>query len=263
MSRKTLFAFLIVIIVTFLISSCSNPAKDYEPIQQFQRTTELSITGTSDDVSNIKSCQNVIDALQNFTKDHPEGEWNLTAKTALTSWQTKKDSLQEVVKSKSDFDRIQKLQDATENIMQYSFDYDVRTKSCEDMTQALEQFLSKHPKSEWNACVQTALMSWKSKEDNLVRQLGSLFNKLYNVMEQRATDEAKKVHPRSAVEKVQIESSNTNTTGGNIQVIRSYAIRMHSTLVSKDIFKLDITVYGNIVPESKQVFIDDYTKVDE
>ncbi len=38
---------------------------------------------------------------------------------------------------------------------------------------------------------------------------------------------------------------------------------MHSTMISKDIFKLDITVYGNIVPESKQIFVDDYTKVDE
>ncbi len=201
MSLKTLYTLLVVIMVMLLMSSCSNPTKDYEPIQQLQRITEQSITGTSDDAANIKSCQSVIDALQNFTKDHPEGEWNVTAKTALTNWQTKRDSIQEVVKSKSDFDRIQDLQEATENIMQYSFDYDVRTKSCEDMTQALEQFLSKHSKSEWTACVQTALMSWKSKEDNLIRQLGSLFNKLSNLMEQRATDEAKKVHPVT-VEKV-------------------------------------------------------------
>jgi len=263
MSFRTLYAFLAVIILTFFIGSCSNPGKDYDRVQRIQRTIEQSIVGTNDDAANIKSCQNVIDALQIFIKDHPDGEWNLTAREALTSWQTRRDSMQEVVKSKSDFDRIQELQEATENIMQYSFDYDVRTKSCEDMTQALEQYLSKHPKSEWSTCVQTTLMSWKSKEDNLIRQLSSLFNKLSNLMEQRATEEAKKVHPRSNVEKLQIESTNTNTTGGNIKVIRSYAVRMHSATISKDIFKLDITVYGTIVPESKQVFVDDYTKVDE
>lgn len=263
MALKNLYKILAVVIFTFLLSSCSNPKKDYEPVQQLQKTTEQSIASTRDDAANIKSCQNVIDALKNFIKDHPEGEWNLTATTSLTGWQAKADSIQEIVNSQMDFEKIQKLQAAAEDVMQHSSDYAVEIKNCDDMTEQLQQYISKHPKSDWSASAQTALMSWKSRKAHIEQQLNSLIMKVANLMEQRVRQEAKKVHPMSNIEKLQIESSNTSAIGGNIKVTSIVAVRMRGAIFGKDIFKLEITVSGEIVPESKQVFVDDDVKVVE
>ncbi len=263
MSLKILYPFLAVLIITILMSSCSNPQKDYEPVQQLQKTTEQGIINTTDNDVNIKSCQTVIAALKNFIKDHPQGEWNITATIALYSWQTKMDSMQEVVNSKLDFEKIQKLQQAAEDVMQHSSDYAVQMKSCDDMTEQLQQYVSKHPKGDWIASAQTTLMSWKSRKANITQQLNSLIMKLSNLIEQRVRQEAKKVHPMSNIEKLQVESTNTNAIGGNIKVTSIVAVRMRGAIFGKDIFKLEITVSGEIVPESKQVFVDDDVKVVE
>lgn len=263
MSLKILYPFLVVVILTLLMSSCSNPKKDYEPVEQLQKTTEQSIVSTTDDPTNIKSCQNVIDALQNFIKDHPEGEWNLTATAALASWQAKRDSMQEIVNAKLDFDKIQKLQQADEDVMQRSFDYAVRMKSCGDMIEELQQYLSKYPKSDWTTSAQTSLMSWKSREANLTQQFSSLFHKLDDLMVKRAKLEAQKQHRLSNIVDFKTESTNKNSVGGNIKVTTVYAVRMVGSIMHKSIFKLDITVSGGIVPESKQVFVDDNVKVVE
>ena len=54
MALKNLYKILAVVIFTFLLSSCSNPKKDYEPVQQLQKTTEQSIAihGTTLPTSN-------------------------------------------------------------------------------------------------------------------------------------------------------------------------------------------------------------------
>ena len=263
MTYRLLYTFLLFIIITFLISSCSSPKKDYEPVQQLLAATEQNISGTSDAAANIKSCQSVIDVLQNFIKAHPEGEWNITAKTALNVWQIKRDSLQEVVNRTLDFEKIQKLQGAAEDVMQHSFDYAVQMKSCDDMIGILQEYLLNHTKSDWSTSVQTSLMSWKSRKTNLVQQLGSLFNKLSKLMEERAIQEAEKVHQMSNVEKIQLERSDTASVGGNINITKVYAVRMVGSIAGKHIFKLDITVSGSINPETKQTFVNDHVKVVE
>ena len=101
--------------------------------------------------------------------------------------------------------------------MQHSSDYAVEIKNCDDMTEQLQQYISKHPKSDWSASAQTALMSWKSRKAHIEQQLNSLIMKVANLMEQRVRQEAKKVHPMSNIEKLQIESSNTSAIGGNIK----------------------------------------------
>lgn len=187
----------------------------------------------------------------------------MTAKTALQSWQGKRDSIQELINSKSDFDEIQTLQAAAEEVMQHSSDYAVQMKSCDNMINSLQQFLGKHHQGEWNSSAQTALMSWKSRKANLILHFSYLLNKLSKLMSQRAIVEAKKVHRMSNIEKTQLASSETTSVGGNIVVTSVYAIRMRGSIIGKSIFKLGVTVTGGIVPESKQVFVSDSVKVVE
>ncbi len=174
-ATKTLLSLLVILI----LSSCSNPKKDYESVQQLQSSAEQSIQGTSDDAAKLKSCDDVIKALDEFTKNHSDGEWNATAKTALQNWQTKRASIQESINRKLDFDAVQKLQDAAEEVMQHSTDYAVRMKSCDDMINSLQTYVSKHPEGEWTTSAKTSLMSWESRKTTLDRELSSLSNKLF------------------------------------------------------------------------------------
>ena len=274
MTFTILRPFLFFAVVTFLLSSCSNPKKDYESVQRLQIATEQTIAITSDGAAKLKSCDSVITALQKFMKKHAEGEWNLTAKAALENWQAKrdsiskswqatKDSLQEVASRRTDFEEIQKLQDAAEDVMQHSFDYAVRMKSCADMINTLQDYLLKHPTSEWSTSAETALMSWKSRRAALVQELGSLFNKLSLLMKRRAIQEAQKVHSWSNVEKVQLEKSATTTVGASIHVTTTYAVRMVGAIVRSSIFKLEITVSGGIDPETRRPFVDENVRVVE
>ena len=261
-ATKPLLSLLFVLVV-LVLASCSNPKKDYEPIQQLQSTSEQSIQGTSDDAAKLKSCDDVIKALDEFIKNHPEGEWNATAKTALQNWQTKRISIQENINRILDFEAIQKLQDAAEQVMQHSTDYVVRTKSCNDIINSLQTYISKHPEGDWTASAKTALMSWESRKTTLEQELSSLSNRLYGQMKDRAIVEAQRVHGMSNVEEVRLDKRDKKAIGANIQVTDVYAIRMRGAILRSSIFKLKITVSGGIDPATKRVFVDDNVVVEE
>ncbi|MBI1804759.1 MAG: hypothetical protein HY033_13545 [Ignavibacteriae bacterium] len=261
-TTKTCPAILFTFVLLFL-SSCSNPKKEYEPVQQLQTTAEQSIQGTSDDAAKLKSCDDVIRALQEFIQNHPEGEWNTTAKSALGNWQSKRASIQEAVNRKLDFEEVQKLQDAAEQVMQHSTDYVVWMKSCDDMINSLQTYLTKHSEGEWNTSAKTALMSWQSRKSTLEQELSTLGNKLFGMMKDRAMHEAKSRHGLSNIEEVRLDSRDKKTVGANIQVTDVYAIRMRGALLGTSIFKLKVTVSGNIDPEIKRVFVNENATVEE
>lgn len=254
------FLFFLAILV---LASCSNPKKDYEPIQQLQTASEQSIQGTSDDAIKLKSCDDVIKALDEFIKNHPEGEWNSTAKTDLASWKSKRTYIQESINSKLDFGAIQKLQAAAEQIMQHSNDYVVRQKNCDEIISTLQSYISKYPEGAWTTAAKTSLLSWQSRKTTLEQELSSLINRLSNQMRDRAISEAKKVHRMSNIEEVRLDKRNSRTSGANISVTEVYAIRMRGAIIGSSIFKLNITVSGQIDPATKQVFVDDNDIVEE
>ncbi|MCJ7457421.1 MAG: hypothetical protein MUP17_00305 [candidate division Zixibacteria bacterium] len=263
MRPTKIYSSLLFVLVALLLTSCSNPKKDYEPIKLLQITTEQSIQGTSDDSAKLKACEDVIKALQEFVKRHPKGEWNITANSALESWQSKKASIQENINRKLDFEAVQKLQDAAEQIMQHSTDYAVRMKSCDDIINSLQTYISKHPEGEWTTSAKTALMSWESRKATLEQELSSLSNKLYGLLKERAIQEANKVHRMSNIEEVRLDSRDKKAVGANIQVTDVYAIRMRGAIIRSSIFKLKVTVSGGIVPETKRVFVDESATVEE
>lgn len=274
MTSRILRSFLLLTVLALVLNSCSNPQKDYEPVQQLQLASERAIASTMDDSTKLKYSDSVIVAIKDFINNHPKGEWNLTAKSALENWQGKRDSiykslqvtndsLQEVMNRETDFEEIQKLQMAAEDVMQHSFDYSVRMKSCSDMINALQSYLVKHPTGEWSTSVQTSLMSWKSRRSELVQGLRSLLDMLSSLMKQRAIQEAQKVHNWSNVERVQLEKSDTTTVGGFIHVTSTYAVRMVAALMRSSIYKMEITVSGSIDPEAKRPFVDSNVRVVE
>lgn len=263
MRPTKIYPSLLFVLVALLLTSCSNPKKDYEPIKLLQITAEQSIQGTSDDSAKLKVCEDVIKALQEFVKRHPNGEWNITANSALENWQSKRASIQENINRKLDFEAVQKLQDAAEQIMQHSTDYAVRMKSCDDIINSLQTYISKHPEGEWTTSAKTALMSWESRKATLEQELSSLSNKLYGLLKERAIQEAKKVHSMSNIEEVRLDSRDNKAVGANIQVTDVYAIRMRGAIFGSQIFKLKVTVSGSIVPETKGVFVDKSATVEE
>ncbi len=274
MTFRILCSFILLTVLVLVFNSCSNPQKDYEPVQQLQLASEHAIVSTSDDSTKLKYSDSVIVAIKDFINNHPKGEWNLTAKSALEHWQAKRDSiykslqvrndsLQEVMSRETDFEEIQKLQVAAEDVMQHSSDYAVRMKSCSDMMNALQSYLVKHPTGEWSTSVQTSFLSWKSRRAELVQGLRSLLDMLSSLMKQRAIQEAQKVHNWSNVESVQLEKSDTTTVGGLIHVTSTYAVRMVAALMRSSIYKLEITVSGSIDPEAKRPFVDSNVRVVE
>ncbi len=257
-TKNLLFVFIIL-----FIYSCSNPEKDYEPLQQQQTTAEQKLQNTSDDAARVNICDDVIAELDKFIKEHPEGEWNLTAKTALQSWQSKRGEFQENINLKMDFEEIQKLQDAAEQVMQHSTDYAVRMKNCDDIITAMQNYVTKHSKGEWTTSVNTALMSWESRKTSLDAELNTLYNSLYAKMRDKAITTAKRVHNFSNIETVTLKDREKQTEGSNLQVKDIYAVRMRGKIFGSSIFKLDITVIGGINPETKAIYVNEDAKVDE
>lgn len=252
----------LLVLILLLLGSCSNAGKDYEPILQLQLSADQSIESTSDDAAKLKFCDEVIDALEGFLKRHPDGEWNATAKTALESWQSKRAAIQETVNRKIDFEEILKLQVAAQHVMQYSTDYTVRMKSCYDMINVLQSYLAKNPKGQWKAAARTALLSWKSRKATLEMELGSLADRLYSMLMDKALQAANSAHTFSNIEDIHLEKRSNKAVGPFIQITDIYSVSMRGFFGSS-IFKRKVTVSGRITPESKEVQVDDKVVIEE
>ncbi len=253
------------IVISFLIVllSCSNPEEDYKPIQQLQNSAEQSIQSSGDDNVKLKFCDDVIKALDEFIKNNPKGEWNATAKSALQSWRIKRVLIQESIDRKLDFDNIQKLQDATEAIMQHSTDYAVRIKGCNDIINSLQTYISKHPEGDWTTTVRTSLMSWESRKATFEQVLNSLSNRLYIQLKTQAIAEAKNAHKLSNIEEARLDKRDQSTVGANILVTDIYAIRMRGAILGSHIFKMKITVSDGIDQSTKHIFVNDNVTLEE
>lgn len=101
----TLFFSLFILVILFL-TYCSNPKEDYETIKHLQKVAEKNLQESSDDVAKLRSCDEVVETLDEFIKKYPDGEWNLTANSDLSSWQLKRASIQESINRKLDFESI-------------------------------------------------------------------------------------------------------------------------------------------------------------
>ncbi len=257
MSTVRTYHLLLPAFALLLQASCSNPRKEYEPLQRMQSAVDASIQSTTGDATRFKACDSVITSLQEFIDRHPDGQWNATAKSDLEKWQSTRAGILEKINRKVDFEEVQKLQDATEQVMQHTTDYAVRTKSCDIVINALDTYLARHTEGEWIAPAKTALASWQSRKDTLEQELASLSDKLYGMMKARAIQAAKNRDGRSKVEEIKLDNREKKTLGANIQVTDVYAVRMRGSLSGSSTIELKITVSGRIDPVRKKVYVDE------
>ena len=124
---------------------------------------------------------------------------------------------------KADYEDVQRLQDASEQVMQHSSDYDVRLKACGD----------------------------------------KLLSQLERGFQAKVIREAQKVHSFCNVERIDQQSRNERKEGSRIVVDASYAVRMKGATLGMDIFKLDVRVSGYVATDTKLVSVDQRATVVE
>lgn len=164
---------------------------------------------------------------------------------------------------KKDYEDVQKLQDAAEQVIQRSPDYDTRIRACDNAIGAIERFLQEHKEGEWSNIAQNALSSWQSRKTSLEQELTALSELLYSKLQDRAVSECKKIHPASNIEEVKLDNRATTKDGNNVRVSDTYSVRMRGAVLGTHIFKLTVRVSGWIAMDSNRVFVDETAIVDE
>lgn len=164
---------------------------------------------------------------------------------------------------KADYVEVQKLQDAAEQVIQRSPDYDTRIKSCEDAINALQTFLNTHKEGDWTNIAKNALSSWQARKASLAQELSSLSEQLYSRLKTRAIEESKKIHSASNIETIELGNRVKTKEGDAIKVIDTYSVRMRGAILGTHVFKLTVHVSGGIAMNTKSVFVNENANVEE
>ena len=101
--------------------------------------------------------------------------------------------------SKADYEKVQKIQDANEQIIQRTADYDIKMKACDDSINSLQDFLEKHKEGEWSKLAKNSLQSWESRKTTFKREINSLTDRLFPLLQKRAVQESQKIHRASKI----------------------------------------------------------------
>jgi len=164
---------------------------------------------------------------------------------------------------KADYEEVQKLQDAAEQVFQRTVDYDVKIKACDDAINVLQTFLTKHKEGEWSNIAKSALDSWQSRKSAVQQESGTLMESLYSQLKQRAIDETQKAHPASRIENIVLANRVSNKEGSKMAINDIYHVRMKGTILGTHIFKLTVRVSGHVVMDSKAIIVDEKVIVEE
>jgi len=165
--------------------------------------------------------------------------------------------------AKQDYEEVLTLQQATEQALQQTTDYDIKLKSCDDMMRVLDEFLKKHPQGEWSDVARTALQSWQSRKTALFSERSSLVDELGTRLRNRAIEAARSAHGMSNIETVDLESRDQRTEGNRILVTDVYAVRMKGAILRMHIFKLRVTTSGYIATDEKRIAVNERVNVQE
>jgi len=238
-------------------------SKDYEVVvsqlQKLQDSKEQLMQQGIDYDVRINACQTVIDSLEIFIAKHPTGHWSDGAQLAKAKWAERKSKLME----NKAYDEITKIQEASELIMENSNDYDVRIHSCDNVLNALTSYKSHYLVGKSDNTIATSLESWQGRKAALEREIKSLREKAFNLNREEALRLSKQQHNFSNVEKIELEKRTENKEGNNINIKDIYNVRMVGAIIGTNIFKLRITVTSHIATDSKSVWVDDDSIVEE
>jgi len=164
---------------------------------------------------------------------------------------------------KADYEEVQKIQTAAEQVVSTSADYDVRINECDNVIRALEGFLNKHKEGEWAATARADLGSWQSRKAVLQNEINSLSAELSARLRLKAAEESTRKHPFSSLELIYREDQTRIKQGSNLLVKETYSVRLLTGLFGLRVLKLTTTVSGGIAMDSKKVFVDDGVQIQQ
>lgn len=251
--------YVVALLAILFLLSCSGSKTEWEALQKFQDSkTQLMQTGLDHD-SRIEACQTVVDTLEAFLREYKAGEYADAARNALHLWQQRKMTIER----QKDYQGLKIAQEASEQVLRTTYDYDVRNQACDNVIHALQIFLSKYTDAEETPIVQTSLEAWKSRRSELDKELTSLLVQFHRLSKEKATQAATRQHSWSHIESIELENSEKLTEGVNIVARDVYAVRMVGNILATSIFKLKITVGGTIAADTKRVSVEEKPTVEE
>ncbi len=161
-----------------------------------------------------------------------------------------------------DYDELQKLQEANEQTMQHTVDFDIKIKTCDDVITALQKYLSQHNNGEWVNTARTSLASWQSRKAEIESEKITLTDRLKKAIDDLAIKVSQNQHNMSHIETIDL-TNNVITTEGTQMVMRNdYNVRMNNLF--KLIFKFNVHIKGRANMATKNIAIDTSSvRVDE
>ncbi len=256
---KVILKCAVLLCLIVMLSSCSKDKKEWEGLQNLQADKTVVIQSNADLDFKIEACKTVIDSLNGFLGRYRSGEYINSAHEALSVWQQKRTAFNR----QKDYQGLKTVQEASEQVLRTTADYDVRNQACENAIVSLQAFLTKYPAAEEASLVHTSLDAWKSRKSTLANELASLMNEFDSLSKEAATSAAFKQHALSNIEKIELENREKRTEGSGMFVRDVYAVRMRGKILGTSIFKLKITVEGTISMDTKKVTVNDKPLVEE
>jgi hypothetical protein len=77
------------------------------------------------------------------------------------------------------FGEVQKLQDASNQTILQTRDYDIKINVCENTIDTLQKILDKHRENDWSNVAIYNLKAWESRKAAFLQEITSLHNKLF------------------------------------------------------------------------------------
>lgn len=165
--------------------------------------------------------------------------------------------------AKEDYEQVQKLQVATEELLKNTFDFDVILQSCDNVVSSLQSYLEKHKEEEWSNLAKIALDSWKARRTAYENEFNSLHEKIAKALEEKATQASKEHHSFSNFEEFKLEKREKNKQGAILEFHDIYDVRMRGALFGKNVFKFKVHVFGSIAMDKREIEVKENTGIEE
>jgi outer membrane murein-binding lipoprotein Lpp len=161
-----------------------------------------------------------------------------------------------------DFQKIHQLLTYDEQAIQHTNDYDVRIKVCSSAVQALQKFIESYPLGDSTNRARNLLSIWEVRHEEAVREKTTLMNRLYSLLKERAVQEARNIHPFSRVaDDASLDRREEWRQGSMIEVNDHYTITLREEAKVKRVFKLKVSVSGNLSIDTRKIALDDRVNV--
>ena len=253
-------------LVLLILLSCSSAKQEYGELQQLQTTSDQLLERASERDDVLNACDTVIAALNDYLQRHTDGDWATTARSALKSWQSRRDAyekeftLREEVKN---YEVLEQLQASAEQLLQHATDFDVILEACDNVIRALDQHSTKHPDNQHAAITKTMLTSWQTRKSTLESEFTLLHEKLYERLRSKCTAAAQKHHSMSNLEAFTLDSRKEVKENAKIVIRDTYDVRMKGKLLGRHIFKFKVSATGFIDMANRQIGVADSTTIEE